>query len=77
MSRSVEHFIPKVYGGSKGPDNCVVAHIACNSDRGARIPTAGEMRRFLELKGKPGRAVIGNAFSKFAKFVREAREALG
>lgn len=37
MSRSVDHIFPIAKGGAHAPENCQLAHLACNVRKGARV----------------------------------------
>jgi 5-methylcytosine-specific restriction endonuclease McrA len=44
---TVDHFIPKCYGGIDDIANTVLAHRRCNILKGDRLPTVGEIERFI------------------------------
>jgi 5-methylcytosine-specific restriction endonuclease McrA len=44
---TVDHFIPKCYGGIDDIANTVLAHRRCNILKGDRLPTLDEIERFI------------------------------
>lgn len=64
-SPTVEHFIPRKHGGRDNHSNIVVAHQWCNSNRGHRMPSEQDMRRFIGIKGKNGLGVL----KKFGQYI--------
>lgn len=44
--RTIDHFIPLAMRGSNRKENLVAACSTCNSVKGARLPTPGEIRKF-------------------------------
>jgi 5-methylcytosine-specific restriction endonuclease McrA len=40
---SIDHVMPQALGGWKGRGNVVAAHVRCNTAKGARWPTPGEL----------------------------------
>lgn len=45
---TVDHLVPKAYGGVDDVANCVMAHRRCNLLKGDRLPTADEVDRLVE-----------------------------
>ncbi len=46
---SIDHFVPKGLGGSKGLHNLVIAHRGCNSKKGHEMPSAEMVVRLHHL----------------------------
>jgi hypothetical protein len=44
-----DHFVPASKGGGNGGANIVAACAPCNQAKGDRLPTLGEMVRYVEL----------------------------
>lgn len=44
---TVDHLIPKAYGGIDDVANCVIAHRRCNQLKGDRLPTPDEIERLV------------------------------
>jgi 5-methylcytosine-specific restriction endonuclease McrA len=42
---TVDHLIPRAYGGTDEPANIVLAHRRCNQRKGDRLPTQDEIAR--------------------------------
>lgn len=61
-----DHVIPKLENGENGNVNIVLACWDCNQEKGARLPTMEELRRFHWLRRKMGH------HSRFLETVRVA-----
>lgn len=46
-----DHLIPKSLGSSKHWDNVVLTHRRCNSNKGNRMPTMVEIRKYASIFG--------------------------
>lgn len=68
MAPSIEHFIPAGYGGSNSVANIVISHVVCNANRGSRLPTKSEMRKYLEEKGPAGRKNLEETSARLRQF---------
>lgn len=47
---TLDHLIPRAYGGADDPANVVLAHRRCNQRKGDRLPTGRELDRFFALR---------------------------
>lgn len=54
MRPTVEHVVPKGSGGFDGRGNIVAAHSRCNSDKGGRYPTPGELTFLAQVNATMG-----------------------
>ncbi len=49
---TVDHLLPTAEGGKNAWDNKVLCHQPCNQEKGSRLPTWAEVRRFEDVIGK-------------------------
>ena len=49
---TIDHLIPRTYGGIDDIANCVLAHRRCNQRKGDRLPTAWEIEQLLQQRAK-------------------------